>query len=47
VASDELLSLLQRARLYTQARPAQSESGPFAAFRAELNAAIAAMEKQQ
>lgn len=41
--SDDVLSLLQRARLYTNSRPLASEPGPFAAFRAELDAAIVAL----
>jgi hypothetical protein len=36
----DVLSLLQRARLYTNTTPAQCERGPFAVFRSELDAAI-------
>ena len=46
VPQDELLSLLQRARLYTNGACVHAERAPFAVFRSDLDAAIAALEKQ-
>ncbi|QIM51587.1 hypothetical protein [Hydrogenophaga crocea] len=46
VPRDELLSLLQRARLYTNGVCVHAKRAPFAVFRSELDAAIAALEKQ-
>ena len=46
ITQDEILSLLQRTRLYTNLRPVQDNPTAFATFQRELEAAIQSLEAQ-